>query len=97
MTENELTSRNAEDEFENIYFTYGSSGQDFSGGWTRVVATDLRQAIALFRMYHPDHNGFIHCCSMYREDDFKKTKMYSEGNFGKFENEVIGLYHEVKA
>ena len=37
-----------------FYFTYGSSGQPFIGGWTEVNAPNYGAACAAFRAYHPD-------------------------------------------
>lgn len=37
-----------------FYFTYGTDGQPFFGGWTEVEAPDAHAACAAFRAYHPD-------------------------------------------
>lgn len=37
-----------------FYFTYGTDGQPFFGGWTEVDAPDIHAACAAFRVYHPD-------------------------------------------
>ena len=37
-----------------FYFTYGSEGQPFCGGWTEVEAPNLHAACAAFQAYHPD-------------------------------------------
>lgn len=36
-----------------FYFTYGTDGQPFFGGWTEVEAPDSHAACAAFRAYHP--------------------------------------------
>ena len=70
-------------EFYNVYFTYGTGGQPFSGGWTEIEAPEVHSACALFRAYHPDKTeGILNCSSVYREDDFLKTEMQKMGNFG---------------
>lgn len=70
-------------ENEIFYFTYGSEGQPFSGGWTEIEAPDARSACALFRAFHPDKTeGFLNCSSVYSEDSFFKTEMPKEGNLG---------------
>ena len=37
-----------------FYFTYGTEGQPFVGGWTEVEAPDGHAACAAFRACHPD-------------------------------------------
>lgn len=79
------------------YFTYGSSGMDFKGGWTVVEAPNKESAIALFKAYHPlSKNGLLNCCSIYCEYDFKKTSMYEQGNFGHYEWETITVERSVR-
>ena len=39
---------------EKFYFTYGTEGQPFVGGWTLVEADNIHAAYAAFRAYHPD-------------------------------------------
>ena len=71
------------DLMERFYFTYGTVGQPFYGGWTEVEAPDGRTACALFRAYHPDRfEGLLNCSSFYSEDAFFKTTMAKDGNFG---------------
>ena len=79
-----------------FYFTYGTSRQyDYQGGWTEVEAPDGRTAMAAFRVFHPDKNeGVLNCSSVYPESAFKKTKMYTEGNFGARCHERITLLRE---
>lgn len=65
-----------------FYFTYGTEGQPFVGGWTEVDAPDDHAACAAFRAYHPDKtNGLLNCSDVYDEDHFKLTEMYRRGNF----------------
>ena len=72
------------------YFTYGTEGQPFFGGWTEIEAPDGRTACALFRAYHPDKTeGLLNCSSVYNEDAFRKTHMPREGNFGAWCHERI--------
>ena len=74
------------------YFTYGGEGtnQPFVGGWTVVNANSYIEAIDKFNAVHPTtKDGFINCAFVYAEEEFKQTKMYTNGNFGKFEQEVI--------
>lgn len=75
-----------------FYFTYGTDGQPFYGGWTEVDAPDGHAACAAFRAYHPDkHEGLINCSSIYTEERFKETEMYRSGNFDRRCHEVITL------
>lgn len=73
------------------YFTYGQNEtQPFVGGWTVVNANSYIEAIDKFNAVHPTtKDGFINCAFVYDENEFKRTKMYTSGNCGKFEQEVI--------
>ena len=72
----------------NFYFTYGTEGQPFFGGWTEVDAPDRRA-------YHPDKTeGLLNCSSVYEEEHFKLTEMYRESNFGFRCHEIITLRRE---
>lgn len=67
-----------------FYFTYGSEGQPFCGGWTEVIAPDFESACSLFRALHPCKDGdFLNCAGVYDNELFKKTSMFEGGNFGK--------------
>lgn len=75
-----------------FYFTYGTEGQPFSGGWTEVIADSREKAEAAFRIYHPDKiPGLLNCSSVYSEDVMKTTSMFAHGNFGQRCWEVIRL------
>ena len=66
-----------------FYFTYGTEGQPFVGGWTEIEAPNAHIACELFRAYHPDKTeGLLNCSSIYSENAFFKTDMPKEGNFG---------------
>lgn len=78
-----------------FYFTYGTEGQPFFGGWTEVDAPNGRAACLAFRAYHPDKTeGLLNCSSVYDEEQFKQTKMHDSGNFGRRCHEVITLRRE---
>ena len=78
-----------------FYFTYGTDGQPFFGGWTEVEAPDAHAACAAFRAYHPDKTeGLVNCSSIYDEEKFKLTGMYRESNFGFRCHEIITLRRE---
>ena len=81
-----------------FYFTYGTSGQPFFGGWTEVEAPDIYAARAVFRIYHPDKtSGLLNCSSCYTEEGFQKTSMYTQpdGNVGRRCHEKITLRREL--
>lgn len=81
-----------------FYFTYGTEGHPFFGGWTEVEAPDRHMACTVFRAYHPDKTeGLLNCCSCYTEEEFKRTSMYQrpDGNFGYRCRETITLRHEL--
>ena len=76
-----------------FYFTYGTEGHPFVGGWTEIEAPDSRAACYAFRAIHPDKTvGLLNCCSVYPEAEFLKTCMAGpEGNFHSFCHEKISL------
>ena len=79
-----------------FYFTYGLEGQPFTGGWTEVEAPDMDTACAVFRTVHPDrHRGCLNCGSVYNEEQFRKTSMYRDGNYGARCQERLALTMEV--
>ena len=77
-----------------FYFTYGTEGQPFAGGWTEVVAPNSHAACCAFRAYHPDkHEGILNCAGVYDEARFVETEMYQTDNFGARCRETITLQH----
>lgn len=76
-----------------FYFTYGTEGQPFYGGWTEVEAPNIRAASFAFRAFHPDKTeGLLNCSDVYGEEHFKRTSMYGPGgNFGHRCHETITL------
>lgn len=78
-----------------FYFTYGTDGQPFVGGWTEVEAPNYGAACLAFRAFHPDKTeGLLNCSSVYDEENFRKTGMYRDGNFHARCHEVITLRRE---
>lgn len=81
---------------ETFYFTYGTSGHPFVGGWTKIEAPNAKAACALFRIFHPDKTeGLLNCASVYSEDSFFKTVMPKVGNLGRFAHERISVTREL--
>lgn len=80
-----------------FYFTYGSEGHPFFGGWTEVEAPDFETACDVFRVYHPNKIGnLLNCCTVYTEENFRQTSMYGPGgNFGYRCHETITLRREL--
>ncbi len=80
-----------------FYFTYGTEGHPFYGGWTEIQAPNEDCAYAMFRIFHPCKIGeLLNCSSVYTEEQFKKTKMYGpSGNFGYRCHEKITVIHEL--
>ena len=79
---------------QNFYFTYGTEGQAFYGGWTKIEAPSREIAVAIFRTIHPDKTpGLVNCSSIYDEKTFHKTSMWRHGNFGIHEHEVVLMQH----
>ena len=78
---------------EKFFFTYGTEGQPYYGGWTEVIAPDRELACAAFRAIHPDkHEGYLNCSSVYSAADFNRTTMAGpKGNFHKFCHETITM------
>lgn len=78
----------------NIYFfTFGAEGHVYEGGWIRIIAKSLRDAQAKFTRRFGDeaHNedGLLRYSFSYLEKEFYSTKMYENGNFGRYEWDVI--------
>lgn len=78
---------------KNYYFTYGTwENYPYQGGWTKIEAPNRSVAVAIFRAYHPDKTeGVVNCCDIYEEEQFHKTKMWSQGNLGHHEHEIINM------
>ncbi|MBQ9348340.1 MAG: hypothetical protein IJT94_13570 [Oscillibacter sp.] len=83
------------EECKAYYFTYGSEGQPFRGGWTAVYAPDKETACALFRIFHPNKDGFLNCCTVYSAEEFQNTSIYRYGNLGAHLHERISFQREV--
>lgn len=78
-----------------FYFTYGTDGQPFHGGWTEIEAQTIRMASFAFQAYHPDKTpGLLNCADVYTEEYFKKTEMFRSGNFNAGCHEIITLRRE---
>lgn len=80
---------------KNYYFTYGTDGHPFVGGWTKIEAPNRQIAIDIFNSIHPKKSEFVNCSSIYDEEEFHKTSMWRNGNYGKHEVEVVLMQHFV--
>lgn len=50
-----------------FYFTYGSSGMAYEGGWTEVEAPSKAIAVQAFTAFHRAVNGITACSDIYTE------------------------------
>lgn len=74
------------------YFTYGSEGQVYKGGWTVVIAESFNKAVELFNQAHPRKSGLVNCAGIYTETEFQQTQMFKTGkNYGMGCHEIIDL------
>ncbi len=76
-----------------FYITFGSEGHVFVGGWLRVKADSMVEAIEKFKDYCGEEaineRGQYRYAFVYSEESFKETRMSEKGNFGAFEHEYI--------
>lgn len=74
-----------------FYFTYGTEGFPYVGGWTEVEAETRAAACAVFRIYHPDKiKGVLNCSDVYDQNEFMASGMI-DGNRGACCHERISL------
>lgn len=78
-----------------FYFTYGSSGMAYEGGWTEVEAPSKMAAVQAFTAFHRAVNGITACSDIYTEAEFRKTGMLDGGNFGAKTREKITITWEL--
>ena len=66
------------------YFTFGSCGQLFEGGWVRIQADSINEAQQKFIDHYGDKawkdNGTLNYAFSYSENHFKTTSMASKHN-----------------
>lgn len=78
------------------YFTFGTDPAfPYYGGWVTVIAEDFGQAVRFFqaRFYNEER---LLCADYYTAEQFRKTEMYTKGNFGYYSHEVIGIVRRKK-
>lgn len=79
-----------------FYFVLSGKNSSYQGGWSEVTAPDLHVATAGFRAYHPDRvPGITDCASIYGQEEFEKTEMYTNGNLGKRCVEKISITRNI--
>ena len=83
-------------QINNFYFTFGTDEAfPFQGGWVIVKAPDMMTARQIFMLYFPSVSGYLNCAFVYSEEEFKKTKMYKDGeNMGAGCHMIIGPHPE---
>lgn len=81
---------------ERFYFTFGTVGHPYVGGWTVVDAPNRDLACDAFRLHHKDKvTGMIHCSGIYSQKEFSRTRMEDEGNYGCRAQEYIKVNVEL--
>jgi hypothetical protein len=80
---------------QKYYFTFGSSGQIYDGGWVEIHATNIADAQRKFIEHYGDKarndsNGLLRYCDSYPEESFKATSMYERGSNWISPNSPIG-------
>ena len=75
----------------NFYFTFGTDKRyPYRGGWVLIHAPSLRVAVKIFRAVFPEKTrGLLNCSDYYTEEQFEKTGMLENGNFGEFCHQEI--------
>lgn len=71
---------------QRFYFTFGTDRRfPFCGGWVEILAKDMQAAQKIFEQHYPSRPGsdLLNCAFCYTEDDFKKTLMYRQDNWGR--------------
>lgn len=75
------------------YFTFGSEGQIYEGGWIIIIANSIKEAQDKFvRKYGSEAysaEGLMRYSMDYTEDKFRKLEMLKNGNLGKFCQDVL--------
>lgn len=80
-----------------FYFTFGSSGQVFSGGWIKIRAKTLMEAQEKFHTRYgvkawkdeDPWSRILAYCSHYNQEDFDTLEMFQTDNLGAKCHEVI--------
>ena len=76
------------------YFTFGSAGQLYCGGWIIIHAKSDRDAREKFKKYYgvkgSTREGLMNFAFSYTEPEFQSTDMPTKGNMGEFcWNEIV--------
>lgn len=78
------------------FYTYGSDHWA-QGGWTVIRADTREQADLIFAAVHghDDENFWRYYSSCYEGDEFRRTRMYTNGNLGKYCVEHISIVRTI--
>jgi len=74
------------------YFTFGSEGQLFKGGWVKIKAQGLYEAQQKFIKHFGNKarkGQFLNYSFDYTEEKFQASGMQEEGNIGAYCHEII--------
>lgn len=80
-----------------FYFTFGSSGQVYQGGWVKIKAETIQEAQEKFRRHFgvrawKDQDpwcGILSYAFHYTQEDFDTMEMFQTDNMGSRCHEVI--------
>ena len=80
-----------EDDLNEYFFLYADSPRyPYKSGWTRILAPDLNIAHKVFSAFHPEEiEGLTNCAAVYDGDSFRRTSIFTTGNYGEYEHETI--------
>lgn len=78
------------------YFTFGPTEKyPYQDGWVTVIAVSMGQAVDFFKARFGEAamtpDGYIACSTIFPQEEFRNTSMYTEGNYGVYCHEVFGL------
>ena len=85
--------KNMTDTEKRYFYTFGTDPRfPFEGGWVEVLAINQDEANSIFRHIFPgQRQGLLNCAFSYTEEEFMRSKMAKQGNFGKFCQRKLGV------
>lgn len=82
------------EKLKKFIFTFGAPERHpYHDGWVDVIAPNIDLARKTFLHKYPLQDGLMCCLGIYREEDFRATDMYTNGNYGKYWHETL-VYDE---
>ena len=91
FSENKEAPECTEDDLKEYFFLYADNKWfPYRAGWTRVMAPDFNIAEAVFNAFHPGTvDGLTNCATVCEGELFRKTNIFTTGNYGEYEHETI--------